>query len=131
MRYNFKTRILESIGTSIWELPLDTNIAEPVLLMRCCKDVKMKVIQALNEAFIRAQSLGKVKLTVNPFFDLHKKVGDNTNDYLRLSIAQRGIQSFLVGCFNCFFCTPPPFFCQTSQRGVSFFALFSKPYIKS
>ena len=69
LRYNFKTRILELIGTSIWELPLDTNIAEPVLLLRCCKDVKMKVIQALNEAFIRAQSLGKVKLTVKPFFD--------------------------------------------------------------
>ncbi len=70
LRYNFKTRILEFIGTSIWELPLDRNIAEPVLLLRCCKDVKMKVIQALNEAFIRPQSLGKVKLTVNPFFDI-------------------------------------------------------------
>jgi len=86
MRYNFKTRILESIGTSIWELPLDTNIAEPVLLLRCCKDVKMKVIQALNEAFIRPQSLGKVKLTVNPFFDLHKKVGANTKDKYKQTV---------------------------------------------
>jgi len=33
LRYNFKTRILESIGTSIWELPLDTNLAERVFVI--------------------------------------------------------------------------------------------------
>ena len=62
--------------------------------MRCCKDVKMKVIQALNEAFIRAQSLGKVKLAVNPFFDLHKKVGDNTKDKYKQTVTA------MVRCLN-------------------------------
>jgi len=29
-----------------------------------------------------------------------------------------------------FFCTPPPFFSQTTQRRVCFFNLFRKPYVK-
>jgi len=49
---------------------------------------------------------------------------------LRYMVANNRAARVLRHYLAVFFCTPPPFFGQTTQRRVCFFNLFSKPYVK-
>ncbi|TAF52694.1 MAG: hypothetical protein EAZ60_22880 [Oscillatoriales cyanobacterium] len=52
---------------SIWELPISANVGEILTKHPTSQQNKQRTLSALSEAFIRLQSLGKTKLTINPF----------------------------------------------------------------
>jgi hypothetical protein len=80
----------QSTGTGVYDLPLSPEVGQNLLLVSCHKTILIATIRALNEAFTRAQSLGKVKLSINPFFKLHKKTGDNTKEKYKQTVTADG-----------------------------------------
>jgi len=80
----------QSTGTGVYDLPLSPEVGQNLLLVSCHKAILIATIRALNEAFTRAQSLGKVKLSINPFFKLHKKTGDNTKEKYKQTVTADG-----------------------------------------
>ena len=72
LTWNKTIKDYENNGFSVWNKPLSADLANEVLLIPLATNGKRKLLQALNEAFCRVQSLGKTKLAINPFHELWK-----------------------------------------------------------
>lgn len=90
MKWNRETRKFDNSETGIGNLPLSANSGEKALGIELGNEKKIKLLQALSEAFNPVQSLGKVQLTLNPFFESHKKVGDNTKNKYKQTVSADG-----------------------------------------
>ncbi|MGB7709132.1 MAG: tyrosine-type recombinase/integrase [Microcoleus sp.] len=80
LKWNHKTKVYFNNGLGIWNFPLSIELKEKALLFPMDGQGKTKLLQALSEAFLRAQSQGKVKLAVNPFHELWKQAKPDTRD---------------------------------------------------
>ncbi len=88
--WNNKAQKFESTGDSLWGLPLSITNGDILVDIKVCPHTKIRLCLALNEAFTRAQSLGRVRLSINPFFEFHKKIGDNTKDKYKQTVGKDG-----------------------------------------
>lgn len=76
-----KTKKFSDAGNGVWDKPLSAEIVELLPLIEISKEKKVTLFSALNEAFTRAQSQGKVKLTINPFSNLKPDKPDTRDKY--------------------------------------------------
>jgi integrase len=76
-----KTKKFSDTGNGIWDKPLSAEIGEFLILIELRAQAKSTLISALNEAFTRAQSQGKVKLAINPFQNLKLDKPDTRDKY--------------------------------------------------
>ncbi|HAT14236.1 MAG TPA: hypothetical protein DD001_18220 [Microcoleaceae bacterium UBA10368] len=90
LKWDAKTKKFSDTGKGIWDQPLGTEIVEFLLLIELNPVVKSNLFFALNEAFLRAQSQGKIKMTVNPFHELHKQVKPDTRDKYKSVVGADG-----------------------------------------
>jgi integrase len=91
--YNRKNGTYLTVDNSLWDESLNGEIRERLSEFVCCTATKRSLVSALSEAFTRLQSLGKTKLTVNPFVivggvvesktDKYKSTVSNTGEVLR------------------------------------------------
>lgn len=80
-------------GFGIYYRPLSENVASDIIANSDFPKIKTRTISALSEAFLRLQSQGKTKLTVNPFvldtgisnnkIDKYKPIVDTDGKMLR------------------------------------------------
>ncbi|MEG3844790.1 site-specific integrase [Microcoleus sp. herbarium14] len=78
-----KTQSYADTKNNIWETSLGDSVivADKMLAISIARDSRRKLLLALNEAFLRAQSLGKIKATINPFHELWKQNTDTRDEY--------------------------------------------------
>lgn len=91
--YNRKNGTYLTVDNPLWDESLNGAIRERLSELVCCTATKRSIVSALSEAFTRLQSLGKTKLTVNPFVivggvvesktDKYKSTVSNTGEVLR------------------------------------------------
>jgi hypothetical protein len=91
--YNRKNGTYLTVDNPLSNESLDGEIRERLSELVCCTATKRSLISALSEAFTRLQSLGKTKLTANPFVvvggivksktDKYKSTVSNTGEILR------------------------------------------------
>jgi len=79
--WNKKTSIFLDTQNGLWEVPLSTDIGKNVSELSLGAKNKGLLIGALKEAFTRLQSLGKTKLTVNPFVIVGGVTENKTDKY--------------------------------------------------
>jgi integrase len=79
LKWDAKTCKHSDTGNSVWDKPLSAEIGEFLILIELNK--KTTLFAALNEAFTRAQSQGKVKLAINPFQNLKPDKPDTRDKY--------------------------------------------------
>lgn len=84
------TKSFKKTGCDVWNNSLSIETAKQVLDIPIAESSKLKLLQALNEAFLRAQSLGAVKLTINPFFELWKQAKPDIRDTYKPTITTDG-----------------------------------------
>jgi integrase len=90
-KWNRKTNSYDCTELSIWNSSISVESAEKLSLSSSFKKDVVDCIRALNEAFTRASQLGKFSLPdINPFFELHKKVGDSVKEKYKSTIAEDG-----------------------------------------
>lgn len=88
-KWNSKTKAFDDTGLGVWDMAINAEVGE--ILLQSSFTKKGKALQALNEAFNRAKQLGKFNLPdINPFFELHKKVGENTKEKYKSTINDDG-----------------------------------------
>jgi len=75
---------------SIWHLPISARAADVLLTGLSGQDSKRRTLVSLSEAFTRIQSLGKTKLTVNPFV-IVSGVPENKTDKYKQQVNAIGI----------------------------------------
>ncbi|MGB8688974.1 MAG: hypothetical protein WCD53_16775 [Microcoleus sp.] len=90
LKWDGKTNKYSDTGSGLWDKPLGAEIVELALLIPLAAACKRSMFSALNEAFLRAQSQGKIKLTVNPFHELHKQVKPDTRDRYKSTVGTDG-----------------------------------------
>ncbi|MEG4812779.1 tyrosine-type recombinase/integrase [Microcoleus sp. F8-D3] len=75
-----KTQTATDSQNGIWNMPLSSSVTDLLKSHPICTATKQKLFSALSEAFLRLQSLGKTKLTINPFI-LDNKTENKTDKY--------------------------------------------------
>ncbi|MEG4864498.1 MULTISPECIES: tyrosine-type recombinase/integrase [unclassified Microcoleus] len=82
---------LDDTGLGIWDMPVGAECVEKILQAPNGKSNIKLTLLALSEAFVRAKQLAKLNLPeVNPFFDAHKKVGDNPKQKYQSTVSDAG-----------------------------------------
>lgn len=81
LKWNAKTKKFSDTGNSIWNKPLSAEVSDFALLTELNTGLKSTLFFAINEAFTRAQSQGKVKLAINPFSNLKQDKPDTRDKY--------------------------------------------------
>ncbi|MCC3532533.1 MAG: hypothetical protein JGK21_31755, partial [Microcoleus sp. PH2017_22_RUC_O_B] len=81
LTYNRKQAEFEVFGVAMWGLSLSDFNISTLLQFPCAISSKKRVCASLFEAFARLQSLGKTKLTVNPFVMTTGTVENKTDKY--------------------------------------------------
>ncbi|HBK98751.1 MAG TPA: hypothetical protein DD001_16235 [Microcoleaceae bacterium UBA10368] len=81
LKWDKKTKKFSDTGNGIWDKPLSAEVGEFLLLVELHLETKAHLISALNEAFTRAQSQGKIKLAINPFSNLKLNKPDTRDKY--------------------------------------------------
>jgi len=76
-------------GFGIYHQPLSKNVANNMIANSDFPKIKTRTIAALSEAFLRLQSQGKTKLTVNPFI-LDAAVSNNKTDKYKSIVSPNG-----------------------------------------
>jgi integrase len=79
--YNRKNGTYLTVDNPLSNESLDGEIRERLSELVCCTATKRSLISALSEAFTRLQSLGKTKLTANPFVVVGGIVKSKTDKY--------------------------------------------------
>jgi hypothetical protein len=90
LKWDAKTKKFSDTGNGIWDKPLGTEVAKLALLIPLNKESKANVLGALSEAFLRAHSQDKIKLTVNPFSNLKQETKPDTRDKYKSVITING-----------------------------------------
>lgn len=75
---------------SLWDKPLSNELREYLLALTISANTKKGLIGALNEAFLWVQSLGKTKLTSNPFHELSKQAIPDTRKVYKSTVTVDG-----------------------------------------
>ncbi|HBK21658.1 MAG TPA: hypothetical protein DDZ60_03865 [Planktothrix sp. UBA10369] len=81
LKWDQKTHIFSDTGNSVWDQALSVDNSELVDKIILTPGLKSTLIFSLNEAFLRAQSQGKIKLTINPFQNLKQDQPDPRDKY--------------------------------------------------
>ncbi|MEG4840062.1 hypothetical protein [Microcoleus sp. B9-D4] len=79
--WNKQRQTMISFPCSIWDLPISTGIVDILLSSPFEEDSKRRTLVALSEAFVRLQSQGKTKLTINPFIMPASIIKNKTDKY--------------------------------------------------
>jgi integrase len=81
-KWDKKKSAYSLLENSIWNMSLsDSTIVDNLLVYPVCSQNRKLVLAALSEAFTRLQSLGKTKLTVNPFVIVGGVTENKTDKY--------------------------------------------------
>jgi len=81
LTWNKKTRLFTNTQNGVWELSLCPSVADLILTHNACAENIKNLFTALLEAFTRLQSLGKTKLTTNPFVIVGGVTENKTDKY--------------------------------------------------
>jgi integrase len=79
--WNKQKQTMTSLSCSTWELPISTDVVDVLLSSPFEEDSKRRTLVALSEAFVRLQSQGKTKLTINPFIRPVSIIKNKTDKY--------------------------------------------------
>lgn len=74
---------------SIWDMPISPAAIATLMSMSVSSTLKLQIVRALSEAFLRLQSLGKTKLAINPFV-LVNSSGKNKTDIYKSAMDVNG-----------------------------------------
>ncbi|MEG4360159.1 hypothetical protein QUB42_32615, partial [Microcoleus sp. Aus8_D1] len=75
-----ETQSFNQSSYSIWDLSISNTVGEILFKATTGQENKQKSLAALSEAFTRLQSLGKTKLTIDPFV-IENKAENKTDKY--------------------------------------------------
>ncbi|MEG4575545.1 tyrosine-type recombinase/integrase [Microcoleus sp. N3A4] len=75
--WNRKNQQYSQSEFGIWDLGINSDTVESALKIKLAQEAKFDLFCALNEAFINAQSIGKIKLGYNPFFAVLSRAENN------------------------------------------------------
>lgn len=78
--YDKKSGVYLTLDNPLWNERLSERLGDSLSRFTCCAATKRSIISALSEAFSRLQSLGKTKLTVNPFVGINSNIVVNKTD---------------------------------------------------
>jgi integrase len=81
LAWNKKTLTLDFVHTNVWSENLSSSLASVILAHPVSARSRFKLLAALSEAFIRLQSLGKTRITANPFVIVDGTVENKTDKY--------------------------------------------------
>ena len=88
--YDKKNHVYLTSDNSLWDEPLSGKVGDYLSQFTCCVATKRSIISALSEAFLRLQSQGKTRLTVNPFAISNFTTVTNKTDKYKAAINTDG-----------------------------------------